>query len=241
MTPAQMKFLSGFLHGSVFKPDAKSYWGDLLHEPPESAVSKFVSAGLLVVAPLAAKLDGEFKATDIKGFLRERGLPVSGRKADSIERLIAADPNGMEAKVAGVMAYVCTFAGKKIAEQFIADEADRSRIARERSMRLLQDGDVQGALATVAEFERQQVFQRGVGVDWTGRPSTEDVDLVHAILAARPKILRDVPDDEWRTIQLAAAMIELWGERSAKPWFPEQLVGSSNLDPDTTCSFGKRA
>jgi hypothetical protein len=234
MTPAQMKFLSGFLRGSAFEADSKSYWGDLLHEPPASVVNKFVVAGLLTAAPLAAKLDAAFKATEIKGFLRDRGLPLSGRKAECIERLLVADSSSMETKVAGINAFVCTAAGKEIAEQFLAGEEERSRVARERSLRLLQDGDVHGALATVAEFERQQVFQRGIGVDWSGRPSTDDVDLVRAIMVARPKILRGVADAEWRTIQTAAAMLEMWGERSAKAWLPDTMVGSINLDRETT-------
>jgi hypothetical protein len=234
MTPAQLKFLSGFLNGSVFTAAGKSYWDDLLREPPASSVQRFVAAGFLAPAPLAAKLDGKFKATEIKEFLRECRLPVSGRKDQCIERLVAADAAGMEAKVAGITAYVCTPTGKELAEQFLAVERERSRIARERSLQLLQTGDLRGALATVAQFERQQVFQRGVGVDWGRGPDNEDVERLRAILAARPRILRGVPDDQWRTAQVAAGMMHMWGERSARPWLPDSFVGASNLDRETT-------
>jgi hypothetical protein len=166
--------------------------------------------------------------------LRERGLPVSGRKGQCIERLVAADAAGMEAKVAGITAYVCTPAGRELAEPFLAAEREQSRIARERSLQLLQSGDLLGALATVAQFERQQVFRRGVGVDWDRSPNSDDVERLGAILAARPRILRGVPDDQWRTAQVAAGMMHMWGERSARPWLPDSFVGASNLDRETT-------
>jgi len=196
-------------------------------------LDKFVADGLLTAASLASKLEGEFKATDIKEFLRQRALPQSGRKADCIARLVAADPTGMESKVAGIAAYVCTPKGKEIAEQFLSAEAERSRVAREKSLRLLQGGDVHGSLVVVAEFERQQVFQRGVGVDWNNRPSREDADLVHSILSARPSILKGMPENGWRIFQTAAAMMEMWGERSAKQWLPEDIAGPTNLDKET--------
>lgn len=234
MTPAQLKFLSRFIRGSVFTADPKSFWTDLLHETPASAIKRFESNGLLTTASLSAKLDGEFKATEIKDFLRDRSLPVSGRKAECIERLMAADPVGMERKVASISAYICTPEGKEIAEKFLATEEERRRIAHEQSLNFLQKGNVREALATVAEFERQQVFPRGVGCDWNRSPTSDEINLVNEILAARPKILKGVPDDQWQTIQLAAAMVEIWGERSAKPWLPVTFIGSSNLDPETT-------
>lgn len=228
-TNAQLEFLSGFLHGSVFTADGGSYWTEHLREHPAKTVQRMIDAGMLTTAPLAAKLDGAFKATEIKSLLRERSLPVSGKKADCIERLVAADAAGMEAKVAGITTYVCTDTGMAIAEKYVALEDERNRVARDESWRRLCAGDVRGALGVVAEFERAQVFQRGLGVNWHNRPSREDVELTEAILRARPAILKDVVEADWRALQVAAVMLEMWGERSAKAWLPETFTGPTNL------------
>lgn len=184
-------------------------------------------------APLSAKLESAFKATEIKAFLRERGLPVSGKKADAVARLVEADHAGVEAKVAHITAYICTAPGRVLAEGYLAREEKRKRQARERSFELLRSRQLRQASTVVAEYERAQVFARGIGVDWNQRPSPEDLQQLQAILEAQPAILKDVSSDDWPVLQQAAAMMELWGERSPREWLPAGFVGASNLDPET--------
>jgi len=230
---AHLKFLAGFINGAEYRPDERSYWADALRQPTGKAIQVFVEAGLLSSAPLAAKLESALKATEIKALLRERGLPSSGRKAEGVARLVAADPAGMEAKVAGVVAYVCTDSGRALAQGYLAREEERKTLARQRSFELLRAGNLRQAALVVAEYERAQVFPRGVGVDWNQRPSSEDLRQLQAILEGKPALLRDVASADWPVLQLAAAMVELWGERSGREWLPEGFVGASNLDPET--------
>lgn len=230
---AHLKFLAGFINGAEYRPDDRSYWADALRQPTRQAIQVFVEAGLLSSAPLAAKLESALKATEIKALLRERGLPSSGRKAEGVARLVAADPAGMEAKVAGIVAYVCTDSGRALAQGYLDREEERKALARRRSFELLRGGDLRQASLVVAEYERAQVFPRGVGVDWNRRPSSEDLRQLQAILEAKPALLRDVIPTDWSALQLAAAMVELWGERSGREWLPEGFVGASNLDPET--------
>lgn len=232
--PAHLKFLCTFLNGGVFAPDSKSYWAQVLGEAPAASVHRFLAAGLIVPASLASKLSGSFTANELKAFLRARGLPVSGTKANVIERLIAADPVLMEAKVANVTAYICTPAGKLLAEQYIAAEEERTRIAHERSLQYLQAGDMRKALAIVFEYESKQVFPRGIGCDWNRTPDRDDVARVQAVLNIRPKILRSLPGDQWGWAVYAAAMQEMWGERSAREWLPPTFTGVPQLGPETT-------
>jgi hypothetical protein len=230
---AHLKFLAGFINGAEYRPDDRSYWADALRQPTGKAIQVFVEAGLLSSAPLAAKLESALKATEIKALLRERGLPSSGRKAEGVARLVAADPAGMEAKVAGVVAYVCTDSGRALAQGYLDREEERKTLARRRSFELLRGGDLRQAALVVAEYERSQVFPRGVGVDWNQRPSSEDLRQLQAITEAKPGLLRDVVPSDWSALQLAAAMVELWGERSGREWLPEGFAGASNLDPET--------
>jgi hypothetical protein len=230
---AHLKFLAGFLNGAEFKADERSYWANVLGQAPAKVVQRLIDAGLLTPAPLSAKLESAFKATEIKALLKERSLPVSGKKADAVARLVEADRARMEAKVAHITAYICTASGRELAEGYLAREEERNRQARERSFELLRSGQLRQASSVVAEYERAQVFARGVGVDWSQRPSPEDLQQLQAILDARPAILKDVSSNDWSVLQQAAAMMELWGERSAREWLPAGFVGASNLDPET--------
>src|SRR5690606_8503422 len=136
--------------------------------------------------------------------LRERELVVSGRKADGIARLVAADAAGMEDKVAQISAYVCTETGRALAEDYVNCEAERRRCARARSLEFLCAGKLRQAGAIVAEYEASQVFPRGLGVDWNQRPSPEDIRKLERILGERPAILKNVASDEWEPLQRSA-------------------------------------
>lgn len=232
-TDAQLKFLATFLRGGECPKDEGSYWTKVLGQSPSRSAQRLTGAGLLESASTAAKLDSAFKATEIKVMLRERGLPVSGKKADGIDRLVTADPSGMDTKVAQISAYMCTETGRTLAEHYVNREAERKRSARARSLEFLCAGKLRQAAVIAAEYEASQVFPRGLGVDWNQRPSPEDVQKLERILEARPTILKEVAVDEWAPLQRAAAMMELWGERSGREWLPEGFVGASNLDVDT--------
>ncbi len=101
-------------------------------QAPAKVVQRLIDAELLALAPLSAKLESAFKATEIKALLRERGLPVSGKKADAIARLVEADRAAMEAKVAHITAYICTASGRALAEAYSTREED-AQIARPRA------------------------------------------------------------------------------------------------------------
>ena len=132
--PAHLKFLTQFLNGCVFVASGKWYWDQALGEPSATSVRRFIAAGLIVPASIASKLERHFNTKELQAFLRARNLPISGKKAALVERLLAADPAWMEAKVAGVTVYNCTPAGKHLAEQYIAAEEEKIRIAHERSL-----------------------------------------------------------------------------------------------------------
>jgi hypothetical protein len=89
---AHILLLSRFLYAQSPKDAVPSHWERLLGEPPQRAVDRFISEGWLIPASLNTKLDRTFNTTEIKKMLKERGLRVSGRKAQGIERLIEAAP-----------------------------------------------------------------------------------------------------------------------------------------------------
>lgn len=68
------------------------------------------------------------------------------------------------------------------------------------------------------------------GTDGNCDVSEGPPDVVRAVLLARPRILKDVPEDEWLALQVAAAMRYLHPERRSREWLPPNLRGPSNLE-----------
>lgn len=97
---AHLLLLSRFLYGQNTNDAIRLDWEDVLGEPTQKALDRFISEGWLVPAPLSAKIAVTFKATEIKALLKEHKLPVSGRKDQGIERLVKAVPEEMSLKVA---------------------------------------------------------------------------------------------------------------------------------------------
>lgn len=112
------------------------------------------------------------------------------------------------------------------------DETDQKH-EMTRSLAFICEGKLIEACAVVAEYERRQSVWRGYNYDWGTPPSQETVSRLRAILNARPALLRDVREEDWAHLQKAAAMQDLWDERSAKAWLPDGFIGASNLDPIT--------
>jgi len=230
LTRAERKFLGQFIAGLVFDPRQGTHWDEVLSLPRAKLIGRFVADGLVEPADLGTKINGRFTGAELKLLLKERGLAVSGRKDACIARLIAADREGSAALVRGIDAYVCTPSGKQIAEEFAAAEKQEAGRARATSLERLRDKDLSGALKAVYQFERRQVFSRGVGCDWFRDPSPEETARVRYVLEARPQILKDVAEGDWPVLQIAAAMMQLWGESKGSEWLPADCIGASNLD-----------
>ncbi|MGA7577942.1 MAG: SAP domain-containing protein [Desulfobaccales bacterium] len=230
---AHLLLLSRFLYGQNTNDAIRLDWEDVLGEPTQKALDRFISEGWLVPAPLSAKIAVTFKATEIKALLKEHKLPVSGRKDQGIERLVKAVPEEMSLKVAPLDIRECSPEARTIAEQFVAEREAEKEAAVAKSLEQLHLGDLRGASLTVAQFEAKQVFPRGLGIDWTKPNTSRDVQLLKTIFESRPKILTGLAEAEWNPLRVGGAMMYLWGTNKASKWLPADFIGTSKFDNDT--------
>lgn len=205
----------------------ESLWQKALQEPPQRAIEYFITEGKLVPATLAVKLAYAFKSTEIKTLLRERGLAVSGRKDQGIERLVVADPQGMKEKVANLNLYECSPVTRDIVDKFLKDQEYKRQSAENRCLDQLRAGDFSGTISTISSFEADQVFPRSID-------SSNGVEIIRAIMEGRPKILNGLLETEWKSLNMAAAMMAVWGTNKASQWLPKDFVGLEKFDHDTS-------
>jgi len=230
---AHLLLLSKFLHPRTLDDFATSdAWKTVLGENPHQAIKRFLDQGVLMQADLRAQLDYKFKAVELKEMLKKRGLSVSGRKGDLIQRLIQADPQGMKQAVSGLTVLICSEQGREIAENYLANEKAQRRNVEQQVMGYLRQRKFKDASIAVAAYEAQQVFPRGIGIDWHHHDPAHDIAMLNAIFDGKPKILARLNESQSDTLRLVAGMMYLWGTNQGKEWLPPDFETELAIDND---------
>jgi len=232
-SPAHLLFLSKFRKPRATDDFSQSdTWKAVLKESPKKAIKRFLDEGLLEQASPNGLLDYKYKVSELKSMLKQRGLPVSGRKAELIERLVQADPEGMRKATRGLSVLQCTEKGRTIAEEYLAQEKETRAKVEEQTLQALRQRRFKEASQVVAAFEAQQVFTRGIGIDWKHHNPAHDVAMLKVIFRAKPKILSSLNDEQMGHLRLAAGMMHLWGTDRAESWLPDGFEAGLIMDND---------
>ena len=231
---AHLLFLSKFLHARAAEGFAEAdYWQDVLRETPQQAIKRFIDEGVLVSPGLSEHLAYKYKISELQPMLKQRSLPVSGRKDDLISRLIEADPGGMKKAVAGLTVLQCSDRGQEIASQYLALKKQRREAAEQEVLVMLQKGKFREAGLLVSSYEAKQVFSRGLNMDWKTHDPGRDVSGLESIFGSKPKILARLDQGKLGPLRLAAGMMSLWGTNKARGWLPPGFETGLVMDSDS--------
>ena len=103
-------------------------------------------------------------------------------------------------------AFVCSPEGKKLADDFREREAKARHSVEAQVLGLLKERRAKDAAKAVAAYEIQQVFPRGLGIDWAnGDDPGGGLTAIEAIFEGVPKILAGVGPEELEVLCTAAA------------------------------------
>lgn len=231
-SPAHLLLLSKYLHGQTPASAETDLWREALAEPPQRAIALFVQDGVLEDADLHARLAHKFKLPDLKALLRDRSLPVSGKKDDLIDRLIAADEPGMVQVAAGERILQCTVVGGEIVNQYLAREREKRLAAEQAVLTALTERRLRDASLLVSRFEAGQVFARGMGIDWARHDPAHDVAVLTRIFSEPPKILAKASTEHLDRLRLAGAVMYLWGTERVSAAVPLDFETGLRMDND---------
>lgn len=232
---AHLLLLSKFIHANSFESFAKHdywkhWWDSLLGEPSQKAIKRFIDEGMLMTPDLNDLLSYKYKVTELKDMLKQRGLLVSGRKEEMIQRLTQADPDGMKKAVAELSLLKCTQRGHEIAEQYLEAEKEKLNNIERQVMEYLTRRKFREASMAVAAYETEQVFSRGIGIDWKHYNPNHDIEMLNTIFESKPNILVRLGNEKLEPLRIAAAMMTLWGENKAKQWLPADFETGLHFD-----------
>jgi len=232
-----LEFLSKFINGQTIEYFTQNeYWRNLwenaLNESPKAAIKKLISRGFLQPSSLETKMDYSFKVVDLKQFSKERGLPVSGLKAELIKRLIKADEKGMNLKVAGLQLISCTKDGELLSRKYLDKKQEDRRIAENSVLNALKSRDFHSAVRTMISYEANQVIPRGLGIDWRNTEGKQFIDELKILFGKPPVILRDIQKENLNLLRMYAAIDCLWGTKTK---VPDEIGKLSQRYSNETC------
>lgn len=228
----QRSFLARFRMALPISNFDRDGWRSLLNAPPAIMVERFETHGLLRPASVAEALSAALGSEQLKALAKDRGLRSSGTKDELADRLSAADLDGMDALTSATKRWICTERGRAIAVEHVAQEEIESEEALKSSFDQLAARDFPAAARTMGQYEANQLFPRGIGIDWRSYDPTADVERLEIMFGESPGILAGVPDRVLAQLRVAAGMKLLWGRSRVGRWFPEKTVAGSHLGPD---------
>jgi SAP domain len=218
-SPAALLFLSKFKLGAtvdgISRPDD---WARVLRTKPAKVVRKLLATGFLELADLETSIQSGFNAKELKVLAKERGLSVSGTKKALAQRLISADADGMTKVLDNRQFFVCTAVGQVAVERFACANAQAQQDAEAASLAALHLRKLRDACFVVSRYESQQVFPRGLGMDWKNYGRGSEVRLLELIFDGCPVRFHNLPADKLTTLRAAAGMQVIWGVSDATPW-----------------------
>ena len=231
---AHLLLLSKFVRGQEIHYFVKwGNWANVLNEPPEEAIKRFIAEGMLINADLDTLISYKYKVTDLKDLLKQRGLAVSGTKDELVRHLIQADREGTIKAVSGMTLLTCSQAGREISEQYIASEKEKHIKVEHQVIDYLAKRMFKEASLAVANYEAEQVFSRGIGIDWKHYDPKRAIEILDSIFNNKPEIIAKLEDDKLEPLRIGAAMMELWGENMASKWLPTNFKTGLSINNDS--------
>jgi len=213
---------------ALYRPDP---WTAALGCPSTEAVQHMVDHGFLCKAPIQVVIESRSRK-ELLDMLQERRLPVTGNKVVCAARLITADPSSMQAIADRDELLLCTDIGRTVAEHFLEEELSFKRDAHATALTAIEAGNYLEAVEQAQSVLARRVV--GGGDDLFGLYPERCVSIITRIMAARPTLLRDLPEPSWEPLRLAASMDSIFQDK-AETWIPAGTPAHPRLSHDACC------
>lgn len=130
------------------------------------AISKLKKSGYLSEDNHSAFLD-EMSISDLKNILKSISLPVSGKKAELIERIIKHTTPEQRANICPDLYYALSPAGKAVDESYKASKKALQNNLKEKVFSEIKSQSYEQAALAKAAVYSKETMPPGIGVDWS--------------------------------------------------------------------------
>ncbi|MFA5915484.1 MAG: SAP domain-containing protein [Burkholderiales bacterium] len=151
------------IHGQPEASVLADYWDAKLGEPRQQALQRWLDEGIYRRCNILETLAMTLTVVGLKAMLKERGLKVSGKKSDLLDRLSAAEPAQLEAFAQDHPVWLLTDAALKLRDDFRSEFAHEQALAEEEARKSLEAGEIEGACKVWQRYDAEQVFSAAEG------------------------------------------------------------------------------
>ena len=191
-----LALLEKFLLPREVKSSFLEWWAPAFGMNPQRVIDGLVAHGALELAPTVA---------DLKTMLSSRGLKVSGKKADLIQRLLEADPKGLEVPYAHRMILQCTPAASQAVAGWKVECTKAFEMAAGNVIAALRNRHFKEAIST-ADTYRKNKFEtplppgaEAMTIKSAPRSIEERAANLVRVFTLRPKLLEGLQPERWES------------------------------------------
>ena len=236
--PPYLALLQRFLSLRDARTGIPEYWEPLYGTHPQKVVQGMLQLNVLEPASLAETIEYCHSGAELKRLLAERGLKVSGRKADQSQRLFDADPEGMRRLAAEHQIVRCTPATRDIVQSWLDRQAMALETTTDELIAALRNRQFKAAIQ-IADTWRDQRFelpvhpaQESMTIRAEPRALEERMREVARMFTLRPRILKGLDTGQWEGLHLNYAIWQLLGQAADEKCMPG-FTGLGEMDAAT--------
>jgi len=221
-----LALLERFLSAREAKDGVPDFWAPAFGMSPQRVIDGMVAHGELEPVPLLEKVEICHTVAELKKILSSRGLKVSGKKAELVQRLLEADPKDMEKLYAHRMILRCTPAASQAVSRWEAQQVTDLETATDDVIAALRNRNCKAAIRS-ADAYRSNKFeppvhpaQEAMTIHPAPRSIEERADDLATVFTMRPKILEGLQPEQWEGLYLNYAVGELIGREAPGKCMP---------------------
>jgi len=216
-SPEYLALLQRFSSIRDFETGVPDYWQPMFGVEPKKVVKAFIESGALVEAPLPDKVQFCNTVTQLKEMLAARGLKVTGKKAEQVERLIQADSKGMQNLYGDRLILRCSTEAKQAVDTWNQERTETlSRVADEVIAALRRQKFAE-AIQVADSYKSQRLElpihpgQEAMTIKSSRAPLAERAKELTRVFTMKPKILKGLSGEQWEGLYLNYAVWKLIG------------------------------
>jgi hypothetical protein len=156
--------LASRIYGELKADPLADYWDAKLGEPRQQAVQRWFDEGYYRLCSPLETLALTLTVAALKTMLKERGLKVSGKKSDLLDRLNTADPDVLETFAHDHPVWLLTDEALRMRDEFRSEETQEEALARQEVGKLLEAGEIEGACKVWQCYDAEKVFSAAEGM-----------------------------------------------------------------------------
>jgi len=233
-SPVYLLFLSKFMEPKPLEwAEDKDYWREMLHEKPKHVSNRLVKEGMIEISSLPERIAFRFTIKELQKKLQLRNIKTSGAKNDLIQRLIEVAPDEMD-KISPTI-YQCTAEGRRVVEQYLAEEQEKREVIGEKVFELISKRDFVKAVEALEEYRKQNPSLYPISNLALKREPKRDIALLKVLFEGTPGILREMEADRLLFIRMIAALDGIGTPSCSRTHLPKDFETGIKLDGPAAC------